>query len=186
MSKRALWLLFAFALFAMGAPAHVEADPIISAPFALVGVGDVFTISISIAGATDLTGWQFDLRFDPTIVRADSVTEGSFLSAFGMTLFSPGVIDNSTGLISIVSGSFVDLSPYPFGDGVLAEIEFTALALGVSQLDFSNVFLNWSDQGFAIAGGQISVESTAVPEPATLVLLAIGFALFCAPRLARR
>ena len=35
---------------------------------------------------------------------------------------------------------FIAISPPPSGDGVLANIEFTALAPGVSPLTFSNVF----------------------------------------------
>ncbi|MEW6681835.1 MAG: cohesin domain-containing protein [Nitrospirota bacterium] len=157
----------------------------ISAPMATVGVGDTFTIPISIAGATEVTSWQFDLAFDPTIVQANSVAEGSFMSAFGLTLFGPGVIDNGAGLISLVTNAYIDLPPNPFGDGVLADIEFTALAPGVSSLSFSNVFLNFSDQGFDIANGQMVSGSQTVPEPATLALLASGLALFGTRRLVR-
>jgi hypothetical protein len=115
------------------------------------------------------------------------VTEGPFMSAFGTTLFTPGVIDNVTGLISLVADFYVDLPPNPSGTGVLAEIEFTALGPGVSPLTFSNVFLNLSDQGFSITNGQITVTGTRrVPEAATLALLTGGLALFGVRRLTRR
>lgn len=185
MLKRTLLAVLIFALPVMWAPAFVEATPI-SAPFVTVGVGDTFTIAISFTDAVDLTSWQFDLAFDPTIVQATSVTEGPFMSSFGATLFSPGVIDNTTGLISLVTDSYVDLPPNPSGSGVLANIGFQALAPGVSPLTFSNVFLNLSDQDFTIADGQITVTDIApVPEPATLVLLTSGLALLGARRLAR-
>ena len=58
--------------------------------------GDTLTISISIADAVDLTSWQ---SFDKTIVQANGVTAGPFMSSFGTILFSPGVIDDASGLI---------------------------------------------------------------------------------------
>lgn len=146
-------------------------------------VGDTFSVAISITGAVDFTSWQFDLAFDPAIVQASSVTEGAFLSSFGTTLFTPGFIDNVTGLISGVADFYVDLPPDPSGDGVLAYIEFTALAPGVSPLAFSNVFLDLADQGFETVNGEIPVTGHApVPEPATLVLLASGLAFLLARR----
>lgn len=166
---------FLFLLFVILVPS-VEAVQI-SAPYQTVGVGDTFIIPISITGATDLTAWQFDLAFNPAIVQANSVDEGTFLSSSGtyQTLFSPGFIDNTAGVISLVTDSYVDFSTPPSGSGDLADISFTALAAGVSPLTFANVFLNWSDQGFDISNGQITVNGTAaVPEPTTLLLLVIG------------
>ncbi len=127
----------------------------------------------------DLTSWQFDLAFNPTLVRANSVTEGPFLSAFGATLFGSGAVDNIAGRISLVTDSYLDLPRQPSGSGVLANIEFTALAAGVSPLTFSNIFLNDVDQGFSATNGQITVGDTPVstPEPTTFIFLAGGLSL---------
>src|SRR3990170_7111111 len=108
--KRALLAVLAIALLVMLRPLPSHAVPVISAPIVTVGVGDTFTIPILIAGAADLTFWQFDLAFNPAIVQANSVTEGPFMSAFGVTLFTPGVIDNTAGLISGVADFFIDIS----------------------------------------------------------------------------
>ena len=167
---RTLFAALAIASLVMLQPLRVDADPVLSAPFVTVQIGDTFTIPISITGATDVTSWQFDLAFSPAIVEANSVTEGPFLSAFGATLFTSGVIDNVTGLISLVADAFIDLPPDPSGSGVLANIEFTALAPGVSPLTLANVFVNDLDTGFQATNGQVTV----VPEPMTLTLLGLG------------
>ena len=179
------------ALFALAArPAQAD---VITAADVTVGVDDVFTIPIAIEDALGLTSWQIDLSFDPAIVAVNQVSEGAFLASFsslGGTIFVPGIIDNGAGVISLIAGMYADLAPLPSGSGVLANIEFVALAPGVSPLLFSNVFLNGLDQGFAIAPGQITVGtpdggggsgggnggggSQSVPEPTTLVLLTSG------------
>lgn len=168
-------------LFAVFSPAVAHGGPILSAPFVTTGVGTAVTIPIEITGATDLTSWQFDLAFDPLIVSATLVMEGPFMSDFGTTFFGPGVIDNLNGLISLVSASYVGFPPNPSGSGTLALIEFQALAMGVSALQLSNVFLNFSDQDFTVSRGAITVSNgpaAPVPEqPSTLALLAIGLVL---------
>lgn len=173
---RTLLAALAIASVVMLQPLRVAAAPVISAPFVTVEVGDTFTIPISITGATDVTSWQFDLVYTPSIVKANAVTEGPFMSAFGTTLFTPGVINNVTGLISLVADAYVDFPPDPSGGGVLGNIEFTALAPGVSPLTLANVFLDDLDSGFQTANGQVTVrrQVTRVPEPATLTLLGLG------------
>ena len=180
MRKRVLLAMLIFALSVIGAPAFVEAIQI-SAPLVTLGVGDTFTIPITITDAVDLESFQFDLSFAPLIVQAN--TAGAMAGALlpGDWFFtSPGFVDNIWGQILGISAFGSAFS----GSGVIANIEFTGLAPGGSPLTFSNVFLNFSDQGFNIANGQVT-STAPVPEPSTLALLASGLAFLGARRLAR-
>lgn len=161
-----------------------QASPVVFAGSAVVSNGATFTIDISITGAVDVASWQFSLEFDPSLLQANSVTEGAFLSSAGATLFVPGSIDNSAGLISLVADAYVDLGQPPSGDGVLVQIEFTALADGLSSLSLSDVFLNLLDSGFTSSNGAVCVggqslsncpsQPPGVPEPGTLALVALA------------
>src|SRR5215471_5134847 len=183
---RTLLAALTIAALVLRQPLGVDADPVLSVPFVSVGVGATFTIPISITGATEVTSWQFDLAYNPSIVKATDVAEGPFMSAFGLTLFTAGVINNVTGLISLVADAYVDLPPDPSGSGLLANIEFTALTPGVSPLTFANVFVNDLDSGFEATNGQVTVIRKAVPEPMTLALLGLGLGTALGVRARRR
>ena len=144
----------------------------ITPPLSTVGVGDIFSVNVYVAGAVDLTSWQFDLKYNPSLLQAESVTEGPFLNSFGTTLFQPGVIDHSTGEISLVTNAFVDFTPPPNGDGELAIVHFKALGLGVSPLELRNLFLNL-DSNVTATNGSVSV----VPIPGTALLMSSGMLL---------
>ena len=145
-------------------PLAAAAAPIVTAQSASVLVGDTFSIDITVTDAADLTSWQFDLSFDPAIVTATNVTEGPFLAAFGTTLTPPTLFGSGVmagGSIFGVTNSFVDLPPNPSGDGVLATIQFIALAPGVSPLALTNAFVNLSTDVTAV-DGTITVSALIV------------------------
>jgi hypothetical protein len=172
--KKVTRILFALAVVTFTISSRdARAAPILSVTNASVNAGDTFDVSITITDATDLTFWQFDLAFDAALLTATSVSEGTFMSSFGATSFVPGVIDNTSGLISLVSDAYIDLPPDPSGSGVIAMIEFEALQPGASPLVLSNAFLNLSDQGFSVVNGQVTVAASpnTVPEPGSLLLL---------------
>jgi len=193
MRARMLVMTLSMMLWAM--PQISYAVPMITVGSATVNEFDTFTIPVSITDAVDLTSWQFDLSFGPAIlqVTATGVTESNFFTQGDITVFVPGVVDNTLGHVLGVADALI-FQPPVNGSGVLAYIEFTAIAAGVSPLTLSNVFLNLSDSGFAVTNGSVCVkaptaqtcQSNPAPEPSTLPLLAIGLLAFGAWRPAAR
>jgi len=154
-------------------------------------VGDGFSLDVAIANVTDLFDYQFDLTFDKTILRADSVLDGGFLTSGGGTSVFGGpfvlTLDNTTGLVTVLDSL---LGPAPpatgvTGDGVLAAIMFTALATGTSDIGLANVILEDSFGNrldAQLSGGQVNVNGPApapVPEPSTILLMASGLIAGC-------
>ncbi len=173
LSTTILQSLIGLALLLLPQQGHALSFTVDSVP---ANVGDTFSLNLNVADAVDLTAWQFDLAYDPTLLQANLVTEGPFLSSAGSTLFVPGFIDNSAGLIGGVSGFFTDITTPPSGSGVLASIEFTLLSAGLSPVTASNVFLNFTDPtsgGFTVTNGSAGA-GTPVPEPSTVLLLLLG------------
>jgi Cohesin domain len=201
MIERFVLVLTCFLSGAVAVPNASSADgivpPVLTAGSDTVHVGDIFTIPISIASVDGLTSFQFDLAFNPTIITAlpfitglpftDTGTdfETAANTGGGSLTGITGFFDNTTGLLSgiadsisgLVSGN--GLTP----SGVIVDIQFQALAVGISPLTLSNAFL--TDNGaplssangdFLLQNGQVTVIGpAAVPEPGTLVLLAVAF-----------
>ena len=174
-------LLFAVILFnphpALSVPS-VNIQPAVSTPTQ----GSSFDLYVNISEVTDLYAFQFDIGFDPTILFAANVAEGTFLPAGGSTLFFPGIIDNTAGSISFIGDSLIGSIPGVSGDGTLAVLTFSALILGQSTIALSNVILldsNFVDISIPTIDGSVTVSpanGTPVPEPATLFLMSIGMA----------
>ena len=114
--------------------------------------GDTFTFDISAENIIDLAGWQFDIAFDPAVLKAISVDEGDFLkTGGGTTFFQKGKIDNRSGKITglnsaRLSGDGVN------GTGTLLSVDFSAKAAGKTQLKLQN-FQFGSRTGSLISAG---------------------------------
>jgi len=155
-------------------------------------VGQTFTLSVDISATSDLYGYQFDLGFDPTVLEATSVAEGSFLGTGGPTIFIPGTIDNIGGSITanadILDGALSGVS----GAGDLLDVTFQALATGSSPVQVFNVIaLDSFGMGLDVAtsGSTVTVVPATVPEPGAWLLLGSESALllaFCLRRRVRR
>ncbi len=170
--------------------------PVLTAGSDTVHVGDVFAIPISIANTAGLTSFQFDLAFDPTIITALSFTDSgtdfdlAASSGGGFLTGITGFIDDTTGLLSGIADSIsglitgTGLTP----GGVLVDIDFQALALGISPLALSNAFLTDNGVPLSSANGDFSLQNgqmtVVAPEPGSLILL--GSALGSLAMLRRR
>jgi len=109
--------------------------------------GDQFTINIFCRFAEALYSFAFDLTFDPSVLRAVSVKEGTFLSRDGgdATSWQPPAIDNKNGVISDIKNSRTGEE----GKGareqlplsVLATATFEAIEMGSTDLTLKNLRL---------------------------------------------
>lgn len=183
--------LTCFLLAELAGPNMSRAGPLLpelTAGSDTVHVGDVFTIPISVTNVAGLTSFQFDLAFNPAIIRELSFTDvgtdfDAAATAGGGSLTGiTGFVDNATGLLSgiadSISGPGTGLAP----SGVIVDIEFQALAVGISSLTLSNAFLTdngaslSSDSGdFVLQNGEV-IGAVAVPEPRPVLLLGLALA----------
>ncbi len=144
-------------------------------------VGGSVSVAVSVADIVDLYAYQFSLVFDPAVLQATNVAPGSFLAGGGPTFFIPGTIDNTLGRIGFVVDTLQGAAPGVSGSGLLADISFAVVATGTSAISFQNVlFLDSAleDIVVQVQGGSV----TAVPEPASLVLMGLGIAGLLAAR----
>lgn len=159
----------------------VQAIPTLSVvpPSTSVSAGDTFALSVFVADVTDLYAYQFDVSFDPGVLSAQDITEGSFLATGGATFFIPGVIDNVAGLISFTANTLLGPDRGVSGSGPLALVAFSAIGTGMSPVDLSGVLLlnsTLADISADVIAGAVDVRdnSGSIPEPATFWLLALG------------
>jgi general secretion pathway protein D len=182
MNIRASWIvgLAASAAIIWTVPAW-STDPSISVvpSSSSVSLATSFAVDVLISGASDLYGFQFDLTFNPNVLQASSVTEGSFLSGGGSTFFVPGTIDNAGGNIFATADTLLSPVPGVNGSGTLAIFDFISVGSGNSPLDLANVIALDSTLDtitVSTSGASVSVPAVAVPEPGGALILGLGVA----------
>ncbi len=174
---------------ANGQPAILSVDPTTQTTSA----GSVVTVDVDISNVSDLYGYQFDLTFNPSVLRAVSSSEGSLLPSGGSTFFISGANDNLHGTVSATADTLLTAINGVSGSGELAVFTFDAIGTGTSALDIQNETL--LDSGLNIisdttTAGSVTVSSgrLAAPEidPATatsaFALLLGALAILRAPR----
>ena len=129
-----------------------------------VRVDDTFTLHINAEKVTDLSGWQFDLTFDPDVLEAVKVNEGDFLKkGGGTTFFQRGTVNNAMGKISGMSAALISDSGVT-GTGTLLSVIFKAKADGNSQMALHNFQLG-SSTGEAIPADVNDFTITVISKP---------------------
>jgi general secretion pathway protein D len=146
-------------------------------------IGTPLTVDVLANGVFDLYAFQFDLSWNPALLRAESVGEGPFLPLAGSTIFDGGTIDNTSGRVTLVFDTLSSAISGASGTGVLVSVSFTALAEGIWPLQFSNLLVldsSLNDAGITATDGAVSIVSdpgvpaSGVPEPGTLTLMGVG------------
>jgi len=181
--RRYLCLLAPAVTLVLGTSAAARAATI-TAGTAIAISPTAFALPIQIAGAVELSAWEFGLSYDPTDVEVDTecdpfadtfcslttgfTTEGEFFAAGApFNLLNPGIVEldpillTQIGLLSAVQGAYGGVPPAPSGDGVIAYVRFLIVGTGDSPIDVVDP----------------SVTENVVPEPGSVWLLTIGLPL---------
>ena len=103
------------------------------------------SVNVSISDVQDLYGFQFDLTYNPGVLKFLDIHEGPFLGSDGNSTFwsnpntsTPGFLDNT---ISTRLGMVGGLD----GNGVLATLLFSPVANGTSEINLTDVILGSPD-----------------------------------------
>ncbi|MDB5948243.1 MAG: sorting protein [Massilia sp.] len=147
-------------------------------------VGSTVDVDVSIAGIADLYAYQFTLLFNPALLQAAGpASEAQFLGTGGSTFYDGGGVDNGVGAISFIFDSLIGPVPGVSGNGVLAHYSFSVIGAGTGVLSFSDLmYLDSSLNDLEVQADSLTLESTAVPEPAAYMLLGIGLVVLAATR----
>lgn len=149
-----------------------QAAPVVEMTAASSATG--FDLTVRAQDVVDLFAYQFTLNFNPSLLKATAQAEGSFLSTAGTTFFRPGDIDNLAGSLTFVLGTLTGPIGGVSGSGDLARFSFSVQQAGLATFTLSEVVLLDS------AGSELSADVrslvTAVPEPSTYLMFALGLA----------
>lgn len=157
---------------------HLQAVPTSPA------VGGSFKVDVIGKDFLDLYAFNFTLSYNPTLIRAVSVNEGSLLPSAGSTFFIPGFIDDMAGGVVFTGDALLGAIVGASGSGSLATVRFEAITEGISNLSLSDLlFLDSSFNDIAIATEDLQVairgsSEHSVPEPMSPGLLLAGLGAY--------
>ena len=103
--------------------------------------GQPYTIPVSVTQVSDLTAVSLTITYDPKIIKATSVSPGTFMQQGGVQPTFQPKIDEVNGRIDIVinrSGN----SPGASGTGLLAGLVFQAVGAGQAKISLAGTAFN--------------------------------------------
>jgi hypothetical protein len=110
-------------------------------PAALQMGGQPYTVPLTVANATNLSSLTMSVTYNPAVLRATVVNEGSLMRGDGATTSFVPKIDATTGRIDLVvtrPGAKAGIT----GSGLVASIVFEAIGAGNSQVALSGLAMN--------------------------------------------
>jgi general secretion pathway protein D len=111
--------------------------------------GQPYTVPLSVANATGLTSVTLAVTYNPAVLRASVVNEGSLMRSDGATTSFVPKIDANTGRIDLVITRPGDKAGVG-GNGLLASIVFEAIGAGNSQIALSGLAMNAAGQAVLV------------------------------------
>jgi general secretion pathway protein D len=128
-------------------PTRVAVTP---PPGALQVGGQPYNVPITVANAAALSSITVTITYNPAVLRATIVNEGSVMRADGATTSFVPKIDASTGRIDMVVTRPADKIGAS-GNGILASVVFEAIGAGTSQISLSGI-------GLSAAGTPVTLQ----------------------------
>lgn len=161
-----LLLLSFFSCLASSASASEPSVITVTPSAQVITPGQPFTIDISIDPSIPITGAQFDLQVDQSLVTITGVDEGDLFNQNGAdTFFGSGAIDNDAGTVTDVFCSILG-STSVSSTGVMATISLTAESnTGISTFDLSGVVISDASStaaSYTIVNANVLVDTVPV------------------------
>jgi hypothetical protein len=121
---------------------------------------------------TALYGFQFDVKFDPTVLQVVQVAEGQSFFKTNLSDFQPGKVDNTNGTISTsydtLQGSFLDIPDQP---AEIAVVLFKAIKPGTGNVTLQHpVIVDASGHRMILNAGQPSYSLSVVDTTPPVVI----------------
>jgi hypothetical protein len=109
----------------------------------IANVGDSASVNVTVAGVSNLAGWEFKLYYRRSVVNCTGIVEGPFLKSAGSTfnIFQINYTYNATHGRILAGCTLLGLGHSASGSGTLATVTFKAMGPGDSTLALADTKL---------------------------------------------
>ncbi|MDO8725723.1 MAG: PGF-pre-PGF domain-containing protein [Candidatus Methanoperedens sp.] len=156
-------IILSTAVSAFAAPVEVS----VTSDIQIGEVGQDFSINISIDPFNNpITGAQFNLLFDSSVLEIKSITEGNLFNQNGAnTAFNSGILNNSDGTLINVWGLIITPGANVTTKANISTITMNAKNTGSSRLNLTHMIVSDPDSNALevnIINGSVSINSGSV------------------------